>query len=249
MNKQFSLSEILGSAWALAKKNIWVLMGFTAIQFLGIILIPIVVRLFLTPKFDGIVVWLQLLITLINTIFMVAIYQVLFKLIDEDEDPTFPDFLPNIVKALNFILVQFMLSALVVFFIAIIAAAYFLNTPQLTPVTLLSWKNSPLLILISMLIIFVSIKMYFVLCFIVDQESGAIEAIRQSWLITKGQFWFLFSLSFVCLSINLLGLITFVVGLLFTIPFSSLITIVAYRQIVNSYIEDENTLIDNSDIE
>ena len=37
MDKHFFLGEIIADAWALAKKNIWIIMGFTGIQFIVIL--------------------------------------------------------------------------------------------------------------------------------------------------------------------------------------------------------------------
>jgi uncharacterized membrane protein len=51
----------------------------------------------------------------------------------------------------------------------------------------------------------------------------------------------------VILGINILGALAFFVGLLFTIPFSSLILMMAYRQMVNQYTEEEEILIENQD--
>ena len=39
MNKPFSVNEILADAWSFAKTNIWILVGFTAVQFVVIIII------------------------------------------------------------------------------------------------------------------------------------------------------------------------------------------------------------------
>lgn len=82
-------------------------------------------------------------------------------------------------------------------------------------------------------------------CFIVDQESGASESISQSWAITKGHFWFIALLFLVMLGLNILGAMALFVGLLFTVPFSSLILIIAYRHLVNTYTEEEEILLDD----
>jgi len=105
----------------------------------------------------------------------------------------------------------------------------------------------PILVLIIIPIFYMTIRLFFVLCFIVDQESGSTEAISQSWTITRGNFWALFSLFLVILGINILGALALFVGLLFTIPFSSLILMVAYRQMVNNYTDEEEILIEGSD--
>jgi len=162
-----------------------------------------------------------------------------------DSDPEFPDFVPSVVKALNFMVVKLFTGLFVVFIIASVAAIYFFNSPQIDTADLVSWKNISLLICILVPVVYVSVRMSFIVCFIVDQDSGVVEAIRQSWAITKGHFGFLLLLFIVIVGINMLGAMVLFIGLLFTVPFSSLITIVAYRQMVNSYVEEEDVLLED----
>lgn len=245
MDKQFSLNEILTDAWALAKKNLWIIMGFTAIQFIVILIIFSLTKVF--GQKESMALIINVIVGLVDAFFTVAIYQVFFKLIDEDGDPEFPDFVPSVVKALNFIVVRLFTSLFIVFSIAFVAAIYFFNSPQINTVGLVSWKNTPLLICILVPVVYVSVRMSFIVCFIVDQDSGVVEAIRQNWAITKGHFWFLFLLFIVIVGMNMLGAMALFVGLLFTVPFSSLVTIVAYRQMANSYADEEETLLENMD--
>ena len=106
MDKSLSVNEILADAWQLAKSNIWVLLGFTAVQFAFILIITTI----LTNVFGGAsgagVLIQNIILSLFDAFFTVAFYQVFFKLIDEDTDPEFPDFIPNLVKAVNFLIVK-----------------------------------------------------------------------------------------------------------------------------------------------
>ena len=43
----------------------------------------------------------------------------------------------------------------------------------------------------------------------------------------------------------MLGAMALFIGLLFTVPFSSLIIIIAYRQMVNNYTDEEDVLLEN----
>jgi hypothetical protein len=47
------------------------------------------------------------------------------------------------------------------------------------------------------------------------------------------------------LGLNILGAMALFIGLLFTVPFSSLILITAYRHLVNNYNEEEEILLDD----
>ena len=64
---------------------------------------------------------------------------------------------------------------------------------------------------------------------VIDRELGPIEALKESNHITHGHKWRLLGFSLVLVLINLLGLIALVVGLLVTIPVSSLAFTHAYR--------------------
>lgn len=247
MDKPFSINETLAAAWQVARKNIWVVMGFTAVQFVLLFIFSTVLAFFMGEESPTSALLQNGLIQLADGFIAVAMYQVFFKLIDDEEDIQFPDFIPNMMKALNFLLVKLIMGAIAVVIISVLAGLYFINTPDIDTSNPLSWKMLPILVLIVIPILYMSIRLFFVLCFIVDQESGATESISQSWTITRGHFWYLFWLFIVILGINVLGALAFFVGLLFTVPFSSLILMIAYRQMVNSYTDEEEVLMENSE--
>jgi len=245
MDKRMSVSVILSDAWDLAKRNIWILLGFTAVQFMFIFFITTL----LTAIFGGAsgtgVLLQNVLLSLFDAFFTVAFYQVFFKLIDDDTNPEFPDFIPNLVKAINFLIVKLIIGLILVFLIAIISSVYFINSPEIDTSNPFSWDLLPVFILIAIPIIFFTIRLCFVVCFIVDQESGSSESISQSWTLTKGHFWFITLLFLVMLGLNILGAMALFVGLLFTVPFSSLILIIAYRHLVNSYADEEDIMLND----
>ncbi len=244
MDKTLSVSEILNDAWELAKKNIWILVGFTVVQFVFIFLVTILTGLIGGVSGAGVLIQ-NVVLSLFDAFFTVAFYQVFFKLIDEDTDPEFPDFIPNLVKAVNFLVVKLIIGLVMVFFIAMISSVYFFNKTDIDTSNPLSWDMLPVFGLIAIPMIFLTIRLCFVVCFIVDQESGSSESITQSWAITKGHFWLIAMLFLVMLGLNILGAMAFLIGLLFTVPFSSLILIIAYRHLVNSYTDEEEILLDN----
>jgi len=247
MNKPFSVNEIMSEAWNFAKKNIWILLGFTAVQFVVIIM----VTTFLTGMLGGesatAVILQNLILSLFDAFFTVAFYQVIFKQIDEEGEPQFPDFVPNLMKALNFLLVKLIIGIILVFLIGIISAVYFMNTPAIDTTEVLSPELLPIFLLIAIPVTYFTVRLCFVVCFIVDQDSGASESISQSWTLTKNHFWLIFVLFLIILGLNILGAMALFIGLLFTVPFSSVILIITYRQMVNSYAEEEDILIEKSD--
>ncbi len=244
MDKTLSVNEILKDAWELAKKNIWILLGFTVVQFVFIFTVTLLTGLIGGISGGGVLIQ-NVVLSLFDAFFTVAFYQVFFKLIDEDTDPEFPDFIPNLVKAVNFLVVKLIIGLVMVFFIAMISSVYFYNKPDIDTSNPLSWDMLPVFALIAIPMIFLTIRLCFVVCFIVDQESGSSESITQSWAITKGHFWLITLLFLVMLGLNILGAMAFLLGLLFTVPFSSLILIIAYRHLVNSYTDEEEILLED----
>ena len=245
MDKSLSVNEILADAWQLAKKNIVILLGFTAVQFAFILMVTTILTSLLGVASGAGVLIQNIILSLFDAFFTVAFYQVFFKVIDEDTDPEFPDFIPNLVKAVNFLIVKLITGLVLVFIIAVISSLYFYNKQDIDTSNPFSWDLIPVYALIAIPLIFLTIRLCFVVCFIVDQESGASESISQSWAITKGHFWFVTLLFLVMLGLNILGAMALFIGLLFTVPFSSLILITAYRHLVNNYNEEEEILLDD----
>lgn len=64
---------------------------------------------------------------------------------------------------------------------------------------------------------------------VLERKLGPIEALKESWRITKGHRWQIALLLGALLGLNLLGLLALVVGLLVTVPISALATVHAYR--------------------
>ena len=71
--------------------------------------------------------------------------------------------------------------------------------------------------------------MSFATYLVVDRGAGPIEAIKESWRITKGHKWQLFLLMLTLILLNIAGIIAFVIGVLVTIPVTWLAVTHAYR--------------------
>ncbi len=79
--------------------------------------------------------------------------------------------------------------------------------------------------------IIIMIRLWFVGFVIVDNKSGPIEAIQQSWDISRGRTMDLLVLFFILVGLNLLGLICLGVGILVTLPMSGLALAHVYRNL------------------
>lgn len=71
-------------------------------------------------------------------------------------------------------------------------------------------------------------------CFIiVDQKLSGIEAIKKSWAITKGHTLKLFLLVIVMVVINIIGALVLFIGLLVTLPTTTMAMAYVYRRLVS----------------
>ena len=77
--------------------------------------------------------------------------------------------------------------------------------------------------------IILGILFMFVGYLVIDRGVGPVDALKQSWALTKGSRWKLFLLSLALLGINILGILALLVGLLVSVPVSFLATTHAYR--------------------
>lgn len=74
-----------------------------------------------------------------------------------------------------------------------------------------------------------AVRFSFAPIIVVDTKSGPIVSMKESYAITKGKFWKLLGFWLVIGLVNLAGFLVFGVGLLATIPVSTLATVYVYR--------------------
>jgi uncharacterized membrane protein len=77
--------------------------------------------------------------------------------------------------------------------------------------------------------IILSMGLAFVPYLVVDRGLGPIEAIKESWRITKGHKWQLLLLFLALLGLNLLGVVALLIGIFVTVPITMLAFAHAYR--------------------
>jgi hypothetical protein len=81
------------------------------------------------------------------------------------------------------------------------------------------------------LVVFVTIRLQLASYLVVDQQNGPIASLNNSWQATKGNFWKLFLFSLSAGLINLAGVLALGIGLLATIPITSVAMANVYRKL------------------
>jgi predicted nucleic-acid-binding protein len=79
--------------------------------------------------------------------------------------------------------------------------------------------------------IILGLQLQFFAYFIVDKKTGPMQALKESSRITRGQKWQLFLFALLTVLVNIAGLLCLVVGLLVTIPLTSLAYAYIYRKL------------------
>jgi uncharacterized membrane protein len=102
----------------------------------------------------------------------------------------------------------------------------YLGTSILTFLTIIGG-----LILLIIPGIFWAVRFSFSPIVVIDTKLGPVASMKESWAITKGQFWKILGFWVVIGLFNLAGLIVFGIGLLVTVPVSTLASIYVYREL------------------
>ncbi len=74
-------------------------------------------------------------------------------------------------------------------------------------------------LIILILIIFLSARLFFAYAFVLDQGVHSLEAIKLSWKVTQGNVFRIIGIIIIFSASYLLGLLALIIGLIWTIPF------------------------------
>lgn len=77
--------------------------------------------------------------------------------------------------------------------------------------------------------IIATVGLFFVPYIVIDKKLGPVEAMKESWRLTKGHKWNLLWFGSILIIMNMLGMMAFGIGLLVTLPISFLATVYAYK--------------------
>ncbi|GAB2686149.1 hypothetical protein GCM10027037_04910 [Mucilaginibacter koreensis] len=175
MYHPFTIGETIKKAWDVIKKNYIVLIVFTMITFFCNVAIKFVSDSFYYESASASVI-LRLFIMLLEAYLTLSFYKLLLTLIDKEYyEFSFKDIVPSFKMALNAVTIG-------VIFIFIIGTVLFLNSRLAISEEVFSYIYA----IQTALALYLSIRLIFCLCFIVDDDSGPIESLRQSFSVTRG---------------------------------------------------------------
>jgi hypothetical protein len=248
--------DIIKNAYELTKKHALILIG----ALLGVFVISMIFG-FITAAFAAIP-FMDLIANIISLIFQLYLSVALVKLgfaIIDGKEPEFSDIKPAFSEVIKYLsssllvtlifLVVFMVS---VFFMGAIGVINESITAMLSDIFLNQTnisKYAPeeiaygfgVLLLIAVPALLLYLRLQFANYIVIDKpHETAFSAVMRSANISKGYLWYLVLMVLSIVLLNIIGVLLFLVGLLFTIPMSFVMLLLMYRTLEQNY-EEENT--------
>lgn len=255
MYHPFSIVETLKASWGVLRKNFVTLIIFAVISlFVYGFLNFLTIILFISDSLFSrtILFFLQMLIQSYLTL---SFYKLILTLIDKEYyEFEFQDIMPSVKMAFNFI-------AIVIGYTLLVVMLWFVNQlvgPYEIVLTIVQ-------VLEMVLILFLLIRSIFCVCFIVDDDSNPFESLKQSFEITKGNFFNTLLIGIIIIAIMIATLlpiisilslfrrnkdnidflfkISFYIWFVIAFPIVQVIIMVTYRKLIYSHQDvDDNDL-------
>ncbi len=246
--------DIIKNAFALTKKHALILIG----AILSIFVISMIIG-FITSAFVSIP-FLNALANIVSVACQlylgVALLKLVFAIVDGRE-PEFSDIKPRFSEILKYFSSGLLIALI---FLVVFMATIFLmgsigvintNITSMLSDIFLNAENASkyssqeiiygigVLFLLAIPAIILYFRLQFANYIVIDKENEtAFTAVMRSARITKGYLFYIVLAVFCIILLNIIGLLMFFVGLLFTMPMSLLILILLYRNLEQNYEED-----------
>ena len=230
MYHPFSVADTIKTAWYLVKKNFSIISIYSLIGF--IIVIALISLIYLFFWHDIVSISICVLVFLLTLSFiLLGFIKLVFQLIDKEYyDFDFSDIIPKIKMVYSYLL---LFTFVFTIFFAFSHAIKSLDE---------GWAKYILGIAVAGFFQFFLI-FYFPICacFIVDDSSGPFESVLQSFRLIRGNFLKYLLLFAGIEAMVFIGIFT-VLGMVFAVPFSYVILVVAYRKLVYSHQDVDDDL-------
>lgn len=229
MYHPFSIAETFKTAWNVTKKNFLTIIIYSAIVTVLLGLVQFF-NAFVDVGNDNFTAFLVFLVLMIiQTYATLGLYKLIFTLIDNEYyEFEFSQLIPTIKMVFSFIAIcLFLAFAIVTLNLAIEQGL------QNYPENLMKAAQ----VLEVMLILYAALRYMFCACFIVDDNSGPIESLTQSRLLTKSHLIHLLALLAIIVVVIAVGFMLIGKVILVLYPFVNVAVIVTYRKLVYSTLD------------
>lgn len=231
MYHPFSVAETIKTAWNIFKNNFVTIIVYSFISFLLLSILAFITQFLFSPDaFAGTMI-VSFILIFMQAYTTLGLYKLIFTLIDSEYyEFEISQVLPGFKMIVSYLVVVFLIAFLITNFHFLIARLDQYPNIQTTVQVLATFIG-----------LYLALRIMFFNNFIVDDQSGAFESLKQSFELTRGYFLkVLTMLGIILLLIALPALIaqyypfvSFVI--IFTYPFVNIILAVTYRKLVYSH--------------
>ncbi len=241
MYHPFSISDTIKTSWYLFRRNFITIIVFSLISFIVLFLLGFMVQLLIAPQEFAGTMLVSFILILTQAYTTLGLYKLIFTLIDSEfYEFEFKQIVPTFKMIISYLAVAFIL--------AFIITNFAIMVEYLEKYTLVDDIIKTVGVIIAL---YLFLRIMFFNTFIVDDHSGPIESLKQSFKLTRGYIVkVLVILAIILLFIGLPAKIAqyyplVSVAIVFTYPFVNIILAVTYRKLVYSRqdVEDNFTEI------
>jgi len=193
--------EIFSFGWKKTKENFLFLLGILVIFALVSVLNGALQEAF-RPQFGVLVFIIGIAFWLLNVLLELGYFKIVLKLI-AGEKPTYRQLYEHYPLFLNFLLASILMGLIILggFILLILPGIY------------------------------LAVRLQFVPILVADKGLAPIDAIKAGWELTRGKWMKVFVFDLLLIGLNILGALALLVGLLVTIPMSSVSFAYFYRKL------------------
>jgi hypothetical protein len=231
MYHPFSVAETTKTAWNIFKNNFVTIIVYSTISFLLLSVLAVITQFLVTPEVFAGKMAVSFILIFMQAYTTLGLYKLIFTLIDSEYyEFEISQVLPSFKMIVSYLIVVFLIAFLITNFHFLIVRLDQYPNIQTT-----------IEVLATFIGLYLALRIMFFNNFIVDDQSGAIESLKQSFELTRGYFLKILSmLGIIILLIALPGIIAqyypFVtLTIIFTYPFVNIILAVTYRKLVYSH--------------
>lgn len=231
MYHPFSVAETTKTAWTIFKKNFVTIIVYSFISFLLLSILGIVIEyVFSVESFAGTTA-VSFLMIFVQAYTTLGLYKLIFTVVDSEYyEFEFNQVLPSFKSIVSYLIV--------VFLIAFVVTTFHFSMKGLD-----DYPNLQTLIedIAAILALYIALRMMFFITFVVDDESGAFESIKQSFDLTRGYFFKVLTMLIIILVLIALPATLsryypiISVAIVFTYPFVNILLAITYRKLVYSH--------------
>ena len=227
MYHPFSIAETIKTAWDIIKKNFVTIIIYSAIAFFALGILQVFNFFLASTSNFGLVVALFFLLMIMQGYTTLGLYKLIFTLIDSEYyEFEFSQIVPKFRMVVSYVTLSLLLAFVVTTYSFFVVDIWLKAYPLLQEIA----KDVGVLV-----VIYMALRYMFCICFIVDDDSGPIESLQQSFNLTRGNLWKIILILLISIALIFAGLIALLVGLIITYPLVNVILVVTYRKLVYSH--------------